>query len=390
VTTADYLVIGSGLTGSTVARVLADHGREVLMLERRQHVGGNVHDVTHSSGIRVHSYGPHYFRCSSRRVWDFASRFAEFRPHEAVVKCRVDDRYEDWPINRKLFEQYPGWEEHRPSGMPANFEQACLQKMPRPLYETFIKPYTLRQWGVEPCQLSPQLAARIRVNAPHESILTPHHTYQGLPTGGYAQFMRSIIAGIPCLSGVDYLQHRDEFRARKAVIFTGPIDEYFGFYLGRLAYRSQRRTHRFVPNAGLLQPCAQVNFPAPGEHGPIRTIEWKHLLPEEVRRHIRGTVLTREFPYSPEDPDHYEYPFPDARNRTLYGHYRRRAEQLPNLIICGRLGEYRYFDMDQAIGRALMIAERRCACQPLQPGRIVRGSAPQAARLTPSSHLAKC
>jgi UDP-galactopyranose mutase len=355
-THVDYLVIGSGLTGASIARLLVDAGREVLVLERRSHLGGNVHDFMHPSGIRVHTYGPHYFRCTSKRIWDFVNRFARFIPYSAVVKCRVGDHLEEWPINQKRFVEEADWPGESVRATPANFEEACLQRMPRRFYETFVRRYTRRQWGIDPQSLGAQLIARIRVNGEHETSLTPRHRFQGLPDRGYAQLMKDLLEGIPRMLGVDYLRDRSGFKWRRAIIFTGPIDEFFGFDQGRLGYRGQKRVTQFLPGVDYHQPCAQVNHSDVDEIGPIRTIEWKHLMPEGARRPGQGTILTEEFPFAPGDPDQFEYPLPTARDRELYACYRRRADLVPGLVMCGRLGEYRYLDMDHAIGRAMLIA----------------------------------
>lgn len=358
VTTVDYLVVGSGLTGSTIARRLADAGREVLVLERRAEIGGNVRDSLHQSGVRVGTYGPHYFRCSSSRIWDFVNRFAEFQPFHARVQALVNGTYEDWPINWRHVQRYPDWRPPSTNSPPCNFEEACLRKVPPQIYRTMIEGYTRKQWGVDPKTLSPDLARRIRVNLPDDHSLAPHCRYQALPVGGYAVWMETMLEGIPCLCGVDFLQRRDEFRARKLLVSTGSVDEFFGFDEGRLGYRSQRRIEYFFPDRDLIQPCVQINHPNGDVEEPIRTIEWKHLLPPEKRPGARGTVITCEHPYSPSDPDAFEYPFPDLVNDALYRRYRARAERIPNLLICGRLGDYRYYDMDHAIGRALMLADR--------------------------------
>ncbi len=352
----DYLVIGSGLTGATIARLLADAGREVLVLDRRSHLGGNVHDSTHATGIRVHTYGPHYFRCTSRRIWDFVNRFAKFLPYAASVKCQVNSHLENWPISRKLFDADSDWTAPCSPGKPANFEDACLQKMPRRIYETFVHGYTRRQWGMDPRLLDAQLAARVRINGDHEITLTPQHRYQGLPELGYTAVMENLLAGIPRWLGVDYLQNRSQYEARKALIFTGPIDEFFEFDEGRLAYRGQQRVLSFIPNVHYHQPCAQVNHSNVDDHGPIRTIEWKHLMPEQNRPRGQGTILTEEFPFTPDNPDHFEYPMPVPQYRQIFARYHRRALNMPSLVICGRLGEYRYLDMDHAIARAILIA----------------------------------
>jgi UDP-galactopyranose mutase len=359
-TTVDYLVVGAGLSGSTVARILADHNREVLILERRPHVGGNVHDYLHPCGARVHTYGPHYFRCASPEIRDFVNRFAGFFGYRATVKSLVNGRYENWPLCRALLDTDVGWRSGSRSVEPKNFEEACLQEMPRSLYEAYVKNYTRRQWGVEPSSLAASLAERIRINDNDEHGLTPQYPYQGLPQRGYAHFMVNLVAGIPCLVGVDYLEVRSEYRARKALVFTGSIDEFFGFDMGHLTYRTQKRQHRWFPHLNWYQPCGQVNHPGSNDAEPLRTVEWKHLMQAEQQPQIRGTIITSEYPSAPDTPDQFEYPLPTTHNQLLYRRYRGRAQAVPRLIACGRLGEFCYLDMDQAIDRAMSVARRLC------------------------------
>jgi UDP-galactopyranose mutase len=364
ITQADYIVVGSGLTGATIARRLTDAGREVLVLERRAHLGGNVHDTQHSSGVRVHTYGPHYFRCSSPRVWDFANRFSEFQPYEAHVKALIGGVYEEWPINQSVLARYPQWVPPPEKDPPRNFEEACLRLVPPQVYRSAIAGYTRRQWGVEPSRLGAELACRIRINGAQQHTLMSGRRHQALPLRGYADWMQAMMAGIPCLCGVDYLPQRDQFRARKLLVFTGMVDEFFGFDEGRLAYRGQRRRVVFHRDRDLVQPCVQVNYPQAEDSAPLRTVEWKYLLPTEQRRRVAGTVITEEYPYTPSHPDACEYPFPDEANRALSRRYAARAAAVRGLLVCGRLGEYRYFDMDHAIARALQLADRILAPAP--------------------------
>jgi UDP-galactopyranose mutase len=354
----DYLIVGSGLTGSVIARTLADAGRSVLVLERREHLGGNLHDFTHPSGIRIHRYGPHYFRTSSEQVWQFVNRFATFDRYEAVVKSYVDGHYENWPIAASYIRQVvgEGWQpEYR--GVPRNFEEASLAMMPRLVYEKFVKGYTEKQWGAPANSLSPNLATRFDVRHDDEPRLV-RHKYQGIPSDGYSNLMANLLAGIPLVLNCDYMQARHTFSPSLMTIFTGSIDEFFAYDLGRLAYRSQQRQHAYLADVDYALPCGQVNNPNPNHGAHIRTLEWKHMMPRHLAAEVRGTVLTRETPVSPSDPNHYEYPFPDRHNTALYEAYRQRAAALPDVLICGRLGEYRYYDMDQAIGRALVLAQR--------------------------------
>jgi UDP-galactopyranose mutase len=354
--TVDYLVVGAGLTGATLARQLAQAGREVLVVDRRKHLGGNVHDHGHPSGIAVHTYGPHYFRTNSDRLWEYVNRFGRFFRFEARVQSFVDGDLVEWPIRESYLRRVagPGWQPAF-SGVPTSFEEAALAIMPRATYEKLVRPYTEKQWGVAAVSLSPELARRIEVRREDDARLV-QHKYQGIPWDGYAAWTARMFEGIPVLLDFDYLEHRDTVGARRLLIFTGAIDELFGFDLGRLAYRGQRRQLAYHAEGGLRQPCGQVNNPQ-HENGPsIRTLEWKHMMPPERAAAASGTLLTIEVPFTPTDPDQYEYPFPDVANRLLYERYQRRAAAIPNLLVCGRLGEYRYYDMDQAIGRALTLA----------------------------------
>ena len=354
----DYLIVGSGLTGAVIARSLKDAGRQVLIVDRRSHCGGNVFDHHHPSGIRIHTYGPHYFRTSSDKIWAFVRRFGGFYRYEPVLQSLVDGIPRIWPVTKEYIQETMGlaWE---PSfkGVPANFEEASLAMMPRYIYEKFVKGYTEKQWGVAAESLTARLAGRFRVNSQSDPRLSQQR-YQGIPEEGYAEFMKNLVAGVPLLLNCDYLKERSVICARRLAVFTGPIDEYFDFRLGRLMYRGQRREHRYLPEADLLQPCGQLNNPDPTGGAHIRTLEWKQMLPREYAERIRGTVLTTETPITPSDPDQYEYPFPDDHNQALYQEYRKMAMAAPGLLVCGRLGEYRYYDMDHSIDRALCLAER--------------------------------
>jgi UDP-galactopyranose mutase len=275
-----------------------------------------------------------------------------------VLQSLVDGRFEDWPITSKYIEQRIGsdWKPEF-TKHPTNFEEASLAMMPRLVYEKFVKGYSEKQWGRAAASLDASLAGRFEVRSDGDPRLKQQR-YQGLPTDGYATLMSNILSGIPVVLNFDYLTGRSAVQANTLLIFTGPIDEYFEFALGRLAYRGQLRTHEFRPDVYFTQPCGQVNNPDPANGPHIRTLEWKHMMPSEIAAQIRGSVCTQEVPFSPDDPNSFEYPFPDETNKALYHEYRALAETEPRVLFCGRLGEYRYYDMDQAIARAMTLAER--------------------------------
>jgi UDP-galactopyranose mutase len=353
------LVVGSGLTGATIARLARDAGHSVTVLERRPVVGGNVRDERHPSGIVLHPFGPHFFRTSSERIWRFVHRFAAFRPFAAEVKTMVDGVAEDWPVTAAYLERHygPHWSPAF-AGEPGNFEEACLAMMPRLVYEKFVRGYTEKQWGVPAASLEASLAGRFEVRMSADRRLKTS-SHQGLPTIGYSAFMDALLAGIEVVCGVDFLAHRGEFPRGRFTVFTGPIDEFFGFDLGRLDYRAQRRQHLWLGDMAYKHSAVATNFPDPTDGAFIREIEWKRMMPAKQTAAISGTLVTREYPIAPENPDAFEYPFPSAANRRLYERYAERARAFPDLLICGRLGEYRYYDMDQAIARAMSLFERR-------------------------------
>jgi UDP-galactopyranose mutase len=303
----------------------------------------------------VHRHGPHFFRTTSDEIWQFVTRFAKFHPYQHRILTLVDGQLENWPVAASYISRACGTDwQPQSADWPGNFEQAALSLMPESIYEKFVKGYTEKQWGLPAQRLGAGLCRRFDVRHDDNPYLTPKAKHQGIPTHGYSRMMRRMLEGIPVVLNFDYLEDRQAFRAGKLTVVTGPIDEYFNFELGKLAYRSQQRRHTYLPDVDWAQPCAQINNPGEGSH--IRDIEWKHIMRPDMASRIHGTVITRETPGTPSRPEHYEYPMPNPQNRELYQQYRQMAQNEPGVIFAGRLGEYCYYDMDQAIERALTIA----------------------------------
>jgi UDP-galactopyranose mutase len=275
----DYVVVGSGLTGATIARLLHDLGKSVLVVERRIHVGGNVFDHFHESGIIIHTYGPHYFRTSDPEIWSFVNRFSIFYDYVPSLKSYVDGKFENWPIAASYIKREIGqdWEPSF-SHFPNNFEEAALSLMPEKIYHKFVKGYNFKQWGIDPKNLSADLVKRFDVRIDDDPRLMPKHKYQGIPSLGYAKFMQNMLNGIPVLLNVEFLKNKEYFKANKKIIYTGPIDAYFEYCFGKLKYRGQQRSHTYFKDIDIFQPCGQVNNPDLLNGPHIRTLEWKHIM----------------------------------------------------------------------------------------------------------------
>ena len=355
---ADYIVVGAGLTGATIARMLSDAGRDVLVIEARDRVGGNVADAVHRCGIRHNLHGPHYFRTSAARVREFALRFADFYPFAAIVMSQVGNELFPWPLHRSTFERFSAASQtpETPPAEPENFEDAMLAKIPPAVYRTFIQGYSCKQWGVSATELDTGLARRIEIRDDGDPRLSKA-SFQALPRGGFTAWVESMLSGIEVLCSTDFHDMRDAVRWHRKLIYTGPIDRFFEYRYGKLPYRSQERIDLFITGPCHIYPCGQVNLPSPDDGRHVRTIEWRHMLaPGEGPD--TGTLLTLEFPVAATGWNRSEYPFPSDAAREQYDRYAALAEERSDVLLCGRLGEYRYLDMDQAIARAMLHADR--------------------------------
>ena len=355
------LIVGAGYAGSVMARELADAGHRVLVIDKRPHIAGNAYDEPDAHGVLVHHYGPHIFHTNAERIFDWLSRFTQWRPYEHRVRGVVDGVLYPFPINRDTLNRLYGldldeagaaayYERVREPREPVlTSEDVVLNSVGRDLYEKFFLNYTRKQWGLDPSQLKAGVAARIPVRTNTDDRYFTD-TFQAMPLHGYTKMFEAILdhPNIRVEVGVDFADVRARTNARH-VVYTGPIDAYFGCCHGRLPYRSLRFDHEHLPGVVQFQETGTVNYP--NDHAYTRITEFKHLTGQQHA----GTSIVREYPQAEGDP---YYPVPRAENEALFKQYETLAEKETGVTFVGRLAQYRYYNMDQVVGAALAAAKR--------------------------------
>lgn len=358
----DHLVVGGGFAGCVLAERLASQlGRRVLIIDRRDHIGGNAYDCLDEAGILIHRYGPHIFHTNSEKVLDYLSQFTEWRPYEHRVLAEVDGQQLPIPINLTTLNQLYGLQ--MDSAQAAAFLAAratpmedirssrdvVVSQVGEELYRKFFEGYTRKQWGRDATQLDRSVTSRVPTRTDTDDRYFQDR-YQCMPREGYTRMFERMIdhPNIQFLPGTDYAEVRDVI-PHEHLIYTGPVDEYFGYCFGKLPYRSLRFEHSTLDQAQ-LQPVAVVNYPSP-EVPYTRITEYKHLTGQVHPR----TSITREFPADEGDP---YYPVPAPENAALYRRYEELAEYAPGVTFTGRLGTYRYYNMDQVVAQSLALFTR--------------------------------
>jgi UDP-galactopyranose mutase len=359
----DYLIVGCGFAGSVLAERLAtQHGARVLMIDKRDHVGGNAYDEKNADGILYHKYGPHIFHTNSDEIFAYLSRFTRWRPYEHKVLASVRDQLVPIPINRTTLNTLFGaglrTDEEAARFLAARAEpvtdiktseDVVINAVGRELYELFFRGYTRKQWGLDPSELDKQVTSRIptRTNTDDRYFSDKH---QAMPLDGYTAMFRKMLdhPNITIALGTDFRDVRDEIDAAH-IIYTGPVDEYFDWRFGKLPYRSLRFVHSTIDKEE-FQPVAVVNYPS--EEVPYTRIsEYKHLTGQQHRQ----TSITLEYPSAEGDP---YYPIPREENQALYKQYEALADATTGVTFVGRLATYRYYNMDQIVGQALATFRR--------------------------------
>ena len=360
----DYLIVGSGLYGATVARQLTDAGKSILVIDKRPNIAGNVY-TEKMEGINVHIYGAHIFHTNNRTVWDNVQRFATFNRFTNSPVANYKGELYSLPFNMYTFNKMWGVvtpeeaaakiEEQRKeiTGEPRNLEEQAISLIGRDVYEKLVKGYTEKQWG-RPCdQLPAFIIKRLPVRLTFDNNYF-NALYQGIPVGGYTKMVERMLEGIEVWLNCDYLAHKEELdMLAERVIYTGPIDAYFNYCLGNLEYRSVRFETEVLDKPN-FQGNAAVNY-TDAETPWTRIIEhkWFEFGKDEDGNDLPKTVISREYSSEWKPGDEPYYPVNDEKNGKLYEAYRALADREERVIFGGRLGEYKYYDMDQVIAAAL-------------------------------------
>jgi len=362
----DTLIVGAGFAGSVLAeRLAADGGQRVLVIDKRPHIAGNAFDKLDDAGILMHQYGPHIFHTNSKDVFDYLSRFTAWRPYEHRVLGVVRDKLVPIPINRTTLNQLYDLdlqtedeveaffaERAEPVDVVRTSEDVVVGRVGRELYELFFRGYTRKQWALDPSELDKSVTARVPTRANTDDRYFTD-TFQAMPLDGYtAMFARMLDHDdITVELGVEFEAIRDKV-TYDHLIWTGPVDEYFGHRFGKLPYRSLRFRHETLDQE-VFQPTGTVNYPS--EDVPYTRIsEYKYLTGQEHPK----TTVTYEYPSAEGDP---YYPIPKPENAALYKHYEALADREPGVTFVGRLATYRYYNMDQVVAQALATYRKQFA-----------------------------
>jgi UDP-galactopyranose mutase len=364
----DWLIVGAGFAGSVLAeRLAAERGEKVLLIDRRPHIGGNAYDRFDEAGLLIHQYGPHIFHTNSDQIFDYLSRFTQWRPYEHRVLAEVDGKQLPIPINLDTInglygldltsEQLTDWFAARAETVEEikTSEDVVVSQVGRELYEKFFRGYTLKQWGVDPSQLDKSVTSRVPTRTNRDDrYFTDQH--QAMPLNGYTKMFEQMLAhpNIHIMLQTDYADVVNEVQFKR-LIFTGPIDEFFEYRFGRLPYRSLSFQHVTLEKEW-HQPVAVVNYPM--QHDYTRVTEYKYLTGQQHPK----TSLTYEYPAADGDP---YYPIPRPENAERFRKYDELARQTPDVWFVGRLATYRYYNMDQVVGQALATFKRIQAEIPL-------------------------
>lgn len=364
----DYLIVGAGLAGSVMAERLASKAnKKILLIDKRNHIGGNTFDYYNNDGILVHKYGPHIFHTNSKEVFEYLGNFTEWRPYEHHVLASVDGQLVPVPINQNTINALYGLNlsqqqvqeffnaKAEKKDRVITSEDVVVNAVGRELYEKFFKHYTIKQWALDPSELDASVTARVptRTNKDNRYFTD---TYQAMPLHGYTNMFHRILKhpNINILLNTDYKDAVAEINY-KNLIYTGPIDGYFDFCFGKLPYRSINFKSQTIDSEN-YQPTGTVNYPMSQAY--TRITEFKHLTGQKHDK----TSIVFEYPTAEGDP---YYPIPRKENMDIYNKYKTLAASESNTFFTGRLGTYKYYNMDQVVAQSLTLFKKIMQAQPL-------------------------
>lgn len=368
----DYLIIGSGFSGSVLAERIANElGKTCLVVDKRNHIGGNCYDYYDNNDILIHKYGPHIFHTQMQKVWDYLSRFTEWRPYEHKVLAEIEGKNVPVPFNfnslhalfpkdyaekmEKLLTETYGAGLKIPILKMQETKNADLKFLADYIYQNIFLGYNLKQWELKPEELDPTVSSRVPVHLSRDDRYFQDQ-FQAMPLNGYTKIFEKMLSNkkIKILLNTDYKEVVDYIKFDK-LIFTGPLDQFFNYEFGRLPYRSLTFDLQTY-NQEVFQEVAQLNYP--NQHDYTRATEFKHLTGQEHKK----TTVAYEYSYAyQEGINEPYYPIPKSENAELYEKYKKEADKLQNVIFLGRLADYKYYNMDQTIGVALQTFEKKIA-----------------------------
>ncbi|GAA3956710.1 UDP-galactopyranose mutase [Pedobacter ginsengiterrae] len=351
----DYLIVGAGFAGSVLAERLASEGNKVLILDKRNHIGGNAFDYYDEAGILIHKYGPHIFHTNSKEVYEYLSRFTQWRHYQHRVLASLDGQYFPIPINLTTINHMYGMtldssqleaffaSKAEAKNILETSEDVVVNSIGRELYEKFFKNYTRKQWDLDPSELNASVTARVPTRTNKDDRYFTD-TYQSMPLHGYTKMFETMLnhPNITIMLGTDYRDAAPEIQFKK-MVFTGPVDEYFNYRFGKLPYRSiefRFETH----DQETFQQTGTINYP--NDYSFTRITEFKYLSGQKHHK----TSIVYEFPTADGDP---YYPIPRPDNMALYRQYEELAKSQRNVYFVGRLATYKYYNMDQVVAQAL-------------------------------------
>ncbi|MBU2492551.1 MAG: UDP-galactopyranose mutase [Bacteroidetes bacterium] len=358
----DYLIVGAGFSGVVLAERLANGAKKkVCIIDKRNHIAGNAYDYYNNDNILVHKFGPHWFHTNNDEVFNYLSNFTEWIEHQHIIKSKVNGKLYDFPINKNTInsffnvsltkeEEVKDFIDSKKEFIknPKNAEEMVLSLLGKELYESFYLNYTIKQWNIHPKELAPSITARIPIRFNNNNSYF-NDKYQVMPKIGYTKLFERMLynKNITLLLNTDFKETFGTIKYNK-LIYTGAIDEFFDNCFGELPYRSLKFEHETIDKE-YFQECQQINFP--NDYSYTRIVEWKHATGQKLNK----TSILKEYPVEYQKGLEKFYPIPMAESNERLNKYLVKAKQINNVIFCGRLAEYKYYNMDQVIARSLKL-----------------------------------